>query len=511
MLKESGKNNVLRSMNNRNKNMNVNGNNQLNIENKNNLSNNRNGIPENYVDSKNNIPNNSKETNIMNSGNFASLNNNYYNLLNSFEPDFSINPFDNHNNNGSTRENNNTNNDNNNSRPNNCNGNIDNDNRNNNFNNINNLNNNMNINNINNNNNFNCNNNRNTNNNMYMNNNSMNTNNNSYNNMNTNNNYNMNDMNIDINNNMDINNNYIKNNMDRNNNWINNNMNINNNGINNNNINNNDNNNPNKGDNKIVDAFMTDDQNFEISNMVYPCQEELNGNEKLSLSITQDNFCTEMSLMSDEELPQEIHQHLIIKAPLSNEICIICGEKQSCLKGHKCNQCPLRICDECIYPLISNFYANDKHRHPLILKEKNNYQCYECKRSNGFKTKFCFYCEKCNFGICIDCFIPVKKEEEPIHEHLLINQNDLPSFVCNMCEEEKKAGYKCNNCQIELCNKCFNNIQSHKRKTNLHEHKMFLNYRENWCCNGCKKKNLGKLSFFCKQCNLDICLNCFLE
>ena len=134
------------------------------------------------------------------------------------------------------------------------------------------------------------------------------------------------------------------------------------------------------------------------------------------------------------------------------------------------------------------------------------------KKKKVFKNKFCFFCEECNFGICLDCFIPKKNdEEEQLHEHLLINQKNLPSLICKMCDEDKKEGYKCNNCEIELCNKCYNNIESRKRKNNLHEHKMFLSFRINWTCNHCKKINLGKISFYCKQCNLDYCLNCFLE
>ena len=316
--------------------------------------------------------------------------------------------------------------------------------------------------------------------------------------------------NIDINNNMNNNNNNninANNNMNKNNN----NMNINSNNTNNNN---NINNNLNNNSNNIIDNFMTDEGNYDISNMIYPTPEELNGNDgkRNSLSFDNNNEVPEMSLMTDEELPSEIHIHPIIKAPLSQEICIICLEKKTCLKGHKCNLCPLKICEQCVYSVVSHYYSNDKHRHSLVLVEKRNYQCDECKKSNGFKNKFCFYCEECDFGICLDCFIPRKKDEEDqIHEHLIINQDNLPLLVCQICGERKNEGYKCNGCQIELCNKCYNNIKSQKKNNNLHAHKVFLSFRDNWTCNICKKKNLGKISFLCKQCNLNFCLNCFLE
>jgi hypothetical protein len=230
----------------------------------------------------------------------------------------------------------------------------------------------------------------------------MNNNNNNFdNNMNNNNNFNNNMNNANINNNM--NNNNFNNNMNNNNNF-NNNMNNNNN---NNNININNNNNMN---NNIFDNFGNEDCHFDISNMAYPSQAELEGNEQQSFAFTKD-FCPEMSLMADEEVPQEIHIHPIIKFSLSNEICSVCNQKVTCIKGHKCNSCPLRICDECVNLLISHFYSTDKHNHPLVLKEKDNYQCDSCKRSNGFKNNFCFYCDQCNFGICLECYIPRNKND----------------------------------------------------------------------------------------------------
>ena len=179
------------------------------------------------------------------------------------------------------------------------------------------------------------------------------------------------------------NNTQFQNNFNFNNNNFNNNMNNNN----NNNININNNNNMN---NNIFDNFGNEDCHFDISNMAYPSQAELEGNEQQSFALTKD-FCPEMSLMADEEVPQEIHIHPIIKFSLSNEICSVCNQKVTCIKGHKCNSCPLRICDECVNLLISHFYSTDKHNHPLVLKEKDNYQCDSCKRSNGFKNNFCSF------------------------------------------------------------------------------------------------------------------------
>jgi hypothetical protein len=280
--------------------------------------------------------------------------------------------------------------------------------------------------------------------------------------------------------------------------------------------NNNNNNLDNNNNNNINNLDDYNNENFDLSNMVYPSQQEINGNggERLSLSFVKDE-CPEMSAMIDQEIPQELHIHPIVKSPLNEDICIICNKKKTCIKGHKCNSCPLRICDECVNSIIKSFYSIDRHMHPLVLKEKENYTCDVCKKTKNFKNKFCFYCEKCNFGICLDCYIPESKkiddEEKNIHEHPLINGSNFQNLVCKKCGEEIKEGYKCNDCEFGLCNNCYNYIINHKRKNDLHLHKMFLSVRDNWCCNECKNKNQGKISFFCKECNLDYCLNCFLE
>ena len=216
-----------------------------------------------------------------------------------------------------------------------------------------------------------------------------------------------------------------------------------------------------------------------------------------------------MSILADEELPKEIHNHSIVKSSLCDEVCIICLKKKSCEKGNICNFCPLVICDVCVNLITSQFYSSDNHKHSLVLKEIKNYKCDICKKTE-FPNKFCFYCDECNLGICLSCYLPkTKKEEDQIHEHPLINEFNS-SLECNKCGEIKKEGFKCNDCELELCNDCYNVILNRKRKNHLHEHKMHLYKTNNWCCKECKKSE-GKIAFRCKQCNIDYCLDCFLE
>ena len=87
--------------------------------------------------------------------------------------------------------------------------------------------------------------------------------------------------------------------------------------------------------------------------------------------------------------------------------------------------------------------------------------------------------------------------------------NNFHSLICQKCKKEKKEGYKCKDCEFRLCNNCYDYIICNKK--NKHLHKMFLSMRDNWYCNECKKRNQGKIAFFCQDCNKDYCLDCILE
>ena len=215
--------------------------------------------------------------------------------------------------------------------------------------------------------------------------------------------------------------------------------------------------------------------------------------------------------MTDEELPKEIHKHPISKSSLNEEMCIICLKVRTCNKGRRCKSCPLKICEKCVKLVISQFYLNDKHKHNLLLSEVDNWKCDMCKRENKlFKSNFCFYCDLCKFAICLQCYFPYIDDDEEYHEHPLI-KGSYENFVCKYCKNKEREGYKCNQCGLEICDTCYNKITSVRKKSKLHQHKMYLNERKNWACNLCKNTFDGIISFYCKECNLDYCLDCFLD
>jgi hypothetical protein len=331
-----------------------------------------------------------------------------------------------------------------------------------------------------------------------------------YNNMNLNNTYSPIPNNNNIGNN---NNNYNSYNHNYNINNYNNN-NFNNNNYNNNNYNNNNYNAP-QNDNNINNI----NEKFENINLHSSEQQENCNNSLLSENENPEDLsfeeATELNRLSyivaDEEMPKEIHKHPIIKSSLNEEMCIICLKVRTCNKGRKCKNCPLKICEKCVKLVISQYYLNDKHNHNLLLSEVDNWECDMCKKKNNeFKSNFCFYCDLCKFAICLQCYFPKIDDDEEYHEHPLI-KGSYENFVCKYCKKEAKEGHKCNECGLEICDICYNKIISYRKKSKLHNHKMYLNERKNWTCNLCKNTFDGIISFYCKECNLDYCLDCFLD
>ena len=100
------------------------------------------------------------------------------------------------------------------------------------------------------------------------------------------------------------------------------------------------------------------------------------------------------------------------------------------MKGYKCSTCSFILCDICTSLIISGYYSNDKHRHPLVLLEKEKKT--KCNLCNIKINNFCFHCEECNFTNCINCYIPnitekirEKKKEEDKEKQNLIHEHNL--------------------------------------------------------------------------------------
>ena len=113
------------------------------------------------------------------------------------------------------------------------------------------------------------------------------------------------------------------------------------------------------------------------------------------------------SVQMPEDLPKEVHNHVLSEESLSEEICNICLKKKTCQRGYKCNLCPLIICDQCSSMIRINHFSNNKHEHPLCITNEDNCYCNNCKKQvdiNDNYNNFYFNCKKCNINICLNCY-----------------------------------------------------------------------------------------------------------
>ena len=109
-----------------------------------------------------------------------------------------------------------------------------------------------------------------------------------------------------------------------------------------------------------------------------------------------------------------------------------------------------------------------------------------------------------------------KKEEIKIHEHQIDLEDPINELCCNCSQKmENVPGYKCNFCNIILCLDCRYKIFYGNKNKNIHNHHLKLKYKNNnWTCKICGFEygydSYKCISFFCEQCNFDICDFCYL-
>ena len=104
----------------------------------------------------------------------------------------------------------------------------------------------------------------------------------------------------------------------------------------------------------------------------------------------------------DEEEEESLHEHpLEYVSNLKISYCKSCKKELS--PGYKCHNCDFGLCKKCYNNF--NYYKKRKglHEHPLFLTDRNNWKCKICE--SKFKEKLSFYCSKCSFDVCIECFL----------------------------------------------------------------------------------------------------------
>ena len=185
-----------------------------------------------------------------------------------------------------------------------------------------------------------------------------------------------------------------------------------------------------------------------------------------------------------------------------------------------------------------------KHEHGLILCYTNrNWVCNICREKYS-KDESTYYCSLCDFDVCNCCIGILKKYPLKqfyhqqtnlkyftfnFHEHRMIycrtsrNFNSLSTWFCDKCKKEysnKIWSFYCTNCDYDICLKCSKNYINKELLINNiginidnHPHKLiYMKTNRNWICNLCREKyNNDVSSYYCTKCDYDVCKKCMNE
>lgn len=121
-------------------------------------------------------------------------------------------------------------------------------------------------------------------------------------------------------------------------------------------------------------------------------------------------------------------------------------------------------------------------------------------------------------------------KKEPIvtllHQHPVIFTNfrdhdtvfsPSHSWSCDFCLKSQYIpitvhSYNCKECDIDICADCFSLTKLRKPNTSVHTHS--LKIREDgfsWFCDLCEFNYGSRISFCCEECDFDVCLNCYYK
>lgn len=168
------------------------------------------------------------------------------------------------------------------------------------------------------------------------------------------------------------------------------------------------------------------------------------------------------------------------------------------------------------------------HPHPLSIQPKigtgiysNGFRCDKCSSWNT--TKFRMNCPKCEFDLCMRCWIEEVNLDQSLlldfHPHSLLKQSGK-LFTCSKCSIQNDAySWGCEICQLFLCAGCFKvefeKLTKMKFLPQTHHHPLYLypsrsigTYSHGYRCDKCQKHNPTSLRWVCTKCTFDVCEVC---
>ena len=187
-----------------------------------------------------------------------------------------------------------------------------------------------------------------------------------------------------------------------------------------------------------------------------------------------------------------------------------------------------------------------KHHHGLVLLYSNrNWICDIC-RSEYSKNVSTYYCSICDFDVCSNCIgcgndnkyslnqfhheqTGLKNYKFPCHEHQLIycrtsrNKYHDTNWICELCfknYENKIWSFYCTNCDYDICLSCSKKFIPREQfirkigiKIDDHCHNLvYMVTNRDWICNLCRESFPNIIpTFYCTKCDFDVCRRCMEE
>ena len=226
---------------------------------------------------------------------------------------------------------------------------------------------------------------------------------------------------------------------------------------------------------------------------------------------------------------------LVCKMDLSNKINEPISSCSKC-KGNLCNNCSRSHESEFIrhrleYKLYISNIINKENKEPNLNKSKENdfiEQCFSCNKNLFIQeSSMINHCFNCKVNFCIKCsknhFKNNNSHDLSLFEVKLnkyTEGNDKSYSICEICGDSlniDKAFYRCENCEIDFCQKCLyihyrskpnhnyiliKYIQTQEKEEN--KNKINNDIVCDICSNNLKKEN----SIFCENCQYAMCEKC---
>ena len=181
------------------------------------------------------------------------------------------------------------------------------------------------------------------------------------------------------------------------------------------------------------------------------------------------------------------------------------------------------------------------HNHGLVLLYSNRDWICDICGSKFSKKDSTYYCSICDFDVCHNCIgmpqkyslidyyhqqTELKNYTFPCHKHKLIycrtsrSKNENTTWICDLCfnnYENKIWSFYCTNCDYDICLSCakkfipknefINNIAI---KIDDHCHNLvYMVTNRNWICNLCRDSFPNFIpTYYCTNCDFDVCKKC---